>query len=193
MNRIEHVLDSSYEQGPLYFHAATADLYASIGHGCLAVTRLSGSAIQSTRIISAITDFPITTFAVNKSGSLVVVGDEAGHGILVHAGRRQVLGRMKWGGRGGVECIAFDGGDERFAVGVDRKVQVWRVEGRKRCFAPFVLEREVLLGHGEPITALHWRDGETVRLRTRDADGAACMTAEAEFGGPTRAEGDATP
>jgi 3-methylfumaryl-CoA hydratase len=46
---------------------------------------------------------------------------------------------------------------------------------------------------GRPLRLEGWRDGETVRLRTRDADGAACMTAEAEFGGPTRAEGDATP
>lgn len=77
----------------------------------------------------------------------------AGASVVINLQRRVLLHRFNFKDK--VRAVAFSPDDTHIAVGVGRKLQIWRAPGLKREFSPFVLHH-THTGHFDDITTVAW-------------------------------------
>jgi periodic tryptophan protein 2 len=106
----------------------------------------------------------ISRIALHPKGQLLLTIDEQGHAILSHYLRRVVLYHFSL--RGAVSTLEFSPSGAHFAVGLGRKIEVWKTpstpgsaegdseEGGLE-FAPFVKYREYA-GHHDTVQNIEW-------------------------------------
>jgi WD40 repeat protein len=105
----------------------------------------------------------ISRIALHPKGQLLLTIDEQGHAILSHYLRRVVLYHFSL--RGAVSTLEFSPSGTHFAVGLGRKIEVWKTpstpgstEGDNEGgleFAPFVKYREYV-GHHDTVQNIEW-------------------------------------
>ncbi|KAI7195417.1 Periodic tryptophan protein [Hortaea werneckii] len=109
----------------------------------------------------------ISRIALHPGGQLLLTVDEQGHAILSHFQRRIVLYHFSL--KGAVSSLEFSPSGTHFAVGIGRKIEVWKTpstpgatdevadegEGGGLEFAPFVKYRQYV-GHHDTVQNLEW-------------------------------------
>ncbi|KAI6892355.1 Periodic tryptophan protein, partial [Hortaea werneckii] len=109
----------------------------------------------------------ISRIALHPGGQLLLTVDEQGHAILSHFQRRIVLYHFSL--KGAVSSLEFSPSGTHFAVGIGRKIEVWKTpstpgatdeaadEGESGGleFAPFVKYRQYV-GHHDTVQNLEW-------------------------------------
>lgn len=110
----------------------------------------------------------ITTFDVNKQGTLLLSVDQDGRAILVNYKSRNVLHHFNFKDK--CTCLKFSPDGKWFALASDRFLQIWKTPdvGEDRQFAPFVLHR-IQAGHFQEITTLTWsHDSRFILTSSKD-------------------------
>ncbi|KAJ1930134.1 U3 snoRNP protein, partial [Linderina macrospora] len=95
----------------------------------------------------------IRRLALSPNGHLLLSVDDLGNTLLVNFRRRTVLHHFNFKDK--VRDIQFSPDGKYFAVGLGRKIEVWRSPGYTREFAPFELHRRYG-GHYDDITQISW-------------------------------------
>lgn len=105
----------------------------------------------------------IARIALHPKGQLLLTVDEQGHAILSHFQRRVVLYHFSL--KNAVSALKFSPSGKHFAVGVGRKIEVWKTpstpggtgsgESGGLEFAPFVKHREYA-GHHDTVQNIEW-------------------------------------
>ncbi|KAI6850647.1 Periodic tryptophan protein [Hortaea werneckii] len=109
----------------------------------------------------------ISRIALHPGGQLLLTVDEQGHAILSLFQRRIVLYHFSL--KGAVSSLEFSPSGTHFAVGIGRKIEVWKTpstpgatdeaadegEGGGLEFAPFVKYRQYV-GHHDTVQNLEW-------------------------------------
>ena len=92
--------------------------------------------------------------ALSPNAALLITVDESGGGLLVAFSRRVILHRFRLGAD--VSDLRFSPTGAYFAVACGSRVQLWRMPGLSREFAPLVKVREYPAGYGD-ISSISWR------------------------------------
>lgn len=109
----------------------------------------------------------ICRIALHPGGQLLLTVDEQGHAILSHLQRKILLYHFSL--KGIVSSLVFSPGGTHFAVGIGRRIEVWKTpaapgsrddaanddEGGALEFAPFVKYRQYV-GHHDTVQNLEW-------------------------------------
>ncbi|KAF1986506.1 WD40 repeat-like protein [Aulographum hederae CBS 113979] len=105
----------------------------------------------------------IARLALNPTGNLLLSIDSTGYAILTHVPRRLALYHFTF--KGAVTALSFSYTGRHFAVGIGRRIEVWRTpstpgettdEGEGAIeFAPFVRHR-TYVGHFGDVTSIEW-------------------------------------
>ncbi|CZT21947.1 probable periodic tryptophan protein PWP2 [Ramularia collo-cygni] len=108
----------------------------------------------------------IARIALHPKGQLLLTVDEQGYAILSHFQRRIALYHFSL--KGAVSSLAFSPSGNHFAVGLGRKIEVWKTpstpgssgtsggnEANGLEFAPFVKYREYA-GHHDTVQSIEW-------------------------------------
>ncbi|KAM5441587.1 U3 snoRNP protein [Microsporum ferrugineum] len=102
----------------------------------------------------------IARIDLSPRGNLLLSIDENGKAILTNFPRRLAIHHFTF--KTAVSALSFSPSGRHFAVGVGRRLQIWRTpstpgaEGNRELeFAPFVLHRD-LAGHFDTIQNIHW-------------------------------------
>lgn len=100
----------------------------------------------------------IVRIALHPKGQLLLTIDESGHAILSHFQRRIVLYHFSL--KTAVSALTFSPSGDYFAVGLGRKIEVWKTpstagddDGLE--FAPFVRHRQYV-GHHDMVQSIQW-------------------------------------
>lgn len=100
----------------------------------------------------------IVRIGLHPKGQLLLTIDESGHAILSHFQRRIVLYHFSL--KTAVSALTFSPSGDYFAVGLGRKIEVWKTpstagddDGLE--FAPFVRHRQYV-GHHDMVHSIQW-------------------------------------
>lgn len=108
----------------------------------------------------------IRCMALAPNGTLLLTVDRNGHAMLANIARRVVLHQINF--KQPVRCVRFSPDGRFLAVALGRLLQVWRVPGLRREFAPFVLHR-TYAGFFDTITCVDWSpDARLLLVGSRD-------------------------
>lgn len=102
----------------------------------------------------------IARIDLNPPGTLLLSVDEDGRAILTNFPRRISIHHFSF--KSSVSALSFAPSGRHFAVGIGRKIQVWKTPSTPDTdpdgeldFAPFILHREYV-GHFDVVSSLHW-------------------------------------
>ncbi|PGH11927.1 hypothetical protein AJ79_04619 [Helicocarpus griseus UAMH5409] len=102
----------------------------------------------------------ISRIALSPKGNLLLSVDEHGKAILTNFLRRITIHHFSF--KSTVSALAFSPSGRHFAVGIGRRIQVWKTPSTPGAdgngeleFAPFVLHREYV-GHFDVVQNVHW-------------------------------------
>ncbi|GIZ47464.1 hypothetical protein CKM354_001055400 [Cercospora kikuchii] len=113
----------------------------------------------------------IVRIALHPAGQLLLTIDESGHAILSHFQRRIVLYHFSL--KSAVSALTFSPSGDHFAVGLGRKIEVWKTpsttgEDGGLEFAPFVRYRQYA-GHHDTVQSIQWSsDGRFFLSASKD-------------------------
>lgn len=107
---------------------------------------------------------------LSPQGNLLLTIDEDGQAILTNFPRRLVIHHFSF--KGAATALSFSPSGRHFAVGVGRRVQVWKTPktpgtsgGGELEFAPFVLYHDHA-GHFDDVTSIQWSSDSRFFLST---------------------------
>ena len=102
----------------------------------------------------------ISRIALSPRGNLLLSIDEQGKAILTNFPRRISIHHFSF--KSTVTALSFSPSGRHFAVGVGRRIQIWKTPSTPGAdgsgeleFAPFVLHRD-LAGHFDVVQSIHW-------------------------------------
>ncbi|KAK4946664.1 hypothetical protein LTR28_007770, partial [Elasticomyces elasticus] len=102
----------------------------------------------------------IARLALNPRGNLLLSVDEDGQAILTHVPRRLTLYHFSF--KGNVTALSFSPSGRHFAVGIERRIEVWHtpstpdssIDGELE-FAPFVKHHQHV-AHSDIVQSIQW-------------------------------------
>ncbi|PVV02358.1 hypothetical protein BB560_003190 [Smittium megazygosporum] len=95
----------------------------------------------------------IVYIALSPNSQLLLTIDEDGRALLVNFYRRIVIHHFNFKGK--VNCAEFSPDGKFIAVGVGKRIEIWRSPGLQHEFAPFILHRKYS-GHYDDLTHINW-------------------------------------
>lgn len=95
----------------------------------------------------------IRCLALSPNGSMLITIDVDGYALLVNFTKRVVLSHFNFKGR--VYCITFSPDGKFFAVGMHKKVEVWKSPELEKEFSPFRLHK-TYIGHYDKVCSVQW-------------------------------------
>ena len=118
---IENIFGLIYNKGNICVGPDGYTVYSATGN------RLHCTNIQShVSIVFPIETFmPIKLIAVDSRNSVIIVVDEGNMALLISTATRNVLSSVNF--KEDVECISFSPEYPLFAVGYEKKVEIWRI------------------------------------------------------------------